>query len=342
MIPNCSEDVEGKISDLMSRVLNSEPRCVTVAFGLSTNFQSRREIYRKINSIADSWVPQSVGYKEYCGSFREVSIVKENAELEPNTKWSLTDFGRTIARPLAVLGLDLCSNTKLSLNHLFGYARKSKGKTIPYKRLRMIEVMEEGMRKTDIMKSAGMHLPNEVINYLRTLSETGFIEYESLCTAKGENYRYNWLDEAPLEGIATINASTQRTQAIARVCFERKDFCIEYLVSELGLEEVEKYRSNINKILRGLIKQKRIERIGEIGGMVRSRFTFTPRMKLLKDFAYRVRSVVEDNERHETMILNHRWKLLHLEEENLTQLVSYCLNKHHESSPVRIGLSKGA
>jgi hypothetical protein len=278
-------NLEERIKVMLARVLNSEMKCFILGYCTPAEDEVRISPYSKCRGLLGDKITRN--FYSLVQSYFNYSFVPSGLATKDKV---LTEIGKFYARPLCHLCLESSFSNSIPLNSLFG-CQNSRTSVPPYSRFKIIEEVENGMEKKEIIKKTNLN-QTTVWEHLSALHEGGILNYVSEKGSLSGEGMYRWVEEEILEDFIPLRSFTKLSPRVARLCFKNKNITKSGISKSLGYSEP--MYGHIQKILMDLKKQGKIEVAG-FGGACHSKITFNGKTKFAKLLCRRIRNCLEDN-----------------------------------------------
>ncbi len=291
-------NLEDRINTVVSALLNSELKALTVACGLSDVLVDKNEIRASLRKIVKSnvWLPGPDTFEAYFEkSFFPAGVVSESVSGEIKdsvVKWALTSEGQRYGIPLAVLGLNYAVSHKVSLQSLLGSSRSSGARSGVYNRLRIIEQVTDGLRSVDLERVLSLESEG-VMRHLLALQEAGLLHYESVDTEKDRFSTYKWVECFDPANVKPVKHYPALTARIVSLCVGRNGIYYKDLAKELKIISSGAV-GGINTVINALVRQGVLEVENFRSVHALSRVTLNSGISAAKDLVSRARLILSD------------------------------------------------
>tara|TARA_Y100000034_G_scaffold87057_1_gene104377 strand:- start:265 stop:1563 length:1299 start_codon:yes stop_codon:yes gene_type:complete len=296
------EDLEGRLNAI-TNVVNTELKALTLLH-LDDKYADKSEIKSRLRDTVDHgiYLPKNHSFGAYCsksllpiGAIAEgdIQIIDARGSTE-FTGYKLTEAGKKYGRLIAAFTLDYVAKTGKSMFEILG-STMSRGKTrAPLNRIRILEhLRNEGeLRLSDLSELFQTNNSNFILNNLKPLSRTGFVNFESVGDVDGSSFVvYEWIGRKNPKEVKPYKCEVSLTKKISEALFAME--CLN--IKETRILVGPKNTGNVSSILSYLVREGFAKRNSEFSADKQSKIRLLESGKqFLSEWVEPVKDALQD------------------------------------------------
>ncbi len=282
------DDPELRLESILS-CMNGELKQATLLV-LSDEPQTSADIWKIISSTTREKIPVTSVFSEYCtDTLSPIGfLVKELFSLGrgiENAYYTITQAGKKYGQPIAAFSLRYAVDHNISLHQLLGQTQSRGDSRAPYNRVRVVELVAEGLRERAIIDDK---LGISTHYHLQRLKDLGIITWESISIGEGQAKIYVWTSGKKPSEARTERGVPELTKKVAQWLYEHNQCTSESVAIALSYP----HRHVIREILHGLAEQGLCST--KFPSISMSEIALSDKYPLILNYAKLVRSALED------------------------------------------------